>query len=73
MIEVRLFATLRMGRQKIINFEPGTVSNVNDILSHLSIQPDEMAICLINGRHSDLSSPVKDGDVIAVFPPSGGG
>ena len=73
MIEVRLFATLRKGRDKIIYIEPNSVSVAGDVLKHLSIQPEEAAIYLINGRHSNLDSPVKDEDVIAIFPPSGGG
>lgn len=73
MIEVRLFASLRKGREKIIYLEPKNFYLAEDILNYLKILPEEAAIYLINGRHSKLDSPVKDGDIIAIFPPAGGG
>ena len=42
-------------------------------MDHLKIPHEEVAICLINGFHSKLSDPVKDQDVLALFPPVGGG
>lgn len=73
MIEVRLFATLRDGRDKIIKLDSNSITLAGDVLKHLSICPDEVAIYLINGRHSNLDAPIKDGDIIAIFPPVGGG
>lgn len=73
MIEVRLFATLRDGRDKIIKLDSKGFAIASDVLKHLSICPEEVAIYLINGRHSKLDAPIKDGDVIAIFPPVGGG
>ena len=49
MIEVRLFAGLRQGRQKIYFMEPDSVKNVQDIMDVLSIQRREVNILLING------------------------
>ena len=73
MIEIRLFATLRDGRDKIIKLDPNSFTDDGDVLKHLSICPEDVAIYLINGRHSNLDAPIKDGDVIAIFPPVGGG
>jgi molybdopterin converting factor small subunit len=73
MIEVRLFATFREGRQKIIEFDANQYQKASDITEYLHIASEEVAICLINGRHSRLNEPVKDQDVIALFPPVGGG
>ncbi len=73
MIEVRLFATLRKGREKIIMLEPNNYSIVLDVLNDLAIDKDEVAICLVNGFHQTVSHPVKDNDVLAIFPPVGGG
>ena len=70
MIEVRLFATFREGRGKIVFMEPDKVSCPQDILE---IPAEEVAICLINGFHSKLDALVKDEDVLAIFPPVGGG
>ncbi len=73
MIEVRLFATFREGREKIVYMEPEQASCPAEVLDRLGIAREEVAICLINGFHSDLEAPVKDQDVLALFPPVGGG
>lgn len=73
MIEIRLFATLRDGRDKIIKLDLNSFTVAGDVLKHLSISPEDVSIYLINGRHSNLDAPIKDGDVIAIFPPIGGG
>lgn len=73
MIEVRLFATFREGRGKILFFEPEKVKCARDIIDELEIPAEEVAICLINGFHSKLDDTVKDEDVLAIFPPVGGG
>lgn len=73
MIEVRVFATLREGREKITQLPPEGIATADDVLRRLSIPPGEVAILLINGFHSKPIDPVKDGDVLALFPPVGGG
>ena len=62
MIEVRLFATLREDD-----------SCGADVLKEFQIPEEEVSIFLINGFHSKSQDPVKDGDVLALFPPVGGG
>jgi sulfur carrier protein len=73
MIEVRLFATLREGREKIVFLEPDKFSKAADVLEHLNIPAGEVAILLITGRHSAPGDAVRDKDVLALFPPVGGG
>lgn len=73
MIEVRVFATLREGRDKITMMDPAGITCARDITDRLNIPPEEVAILLINGFHQKLETPVKDGDIIALFPPAGGG
>ena len=73
MIEVRLFATLRVGRDKVCFFAPEDAATVEDILDKLNIPVTEAAIMLINGFHSKATDNVKDGDVVSVFPPVAGG
>ncbi len=73
MIEIRLFATFREGREKIYYMEAEKIKKVSDALEILRIPEEEVAICLINGRHSKVDTEVKDGDILAVFPPVGGG
>ena len=73
MIEVRFFATLREGRGKITQIPAEEASTAADLLRRFAIPTEEVAILLINGFHSKPEDPVKDGDVISLFPPVGGG
>lgn len=73
MIEVRLFATFREGRKKVYQMEAQNITRASDVLDILEIPWEEVAIYLINGRHSGLEDAVQDGDVLAIFPPVGGG
>lgn len=73
MIDVKLFATLREGREKQYLFEADGISAAADILARLGIPAGDVSILLVNGRHSKPADPVKDGDLVALFPPSGGG
>ena len=73
MIEVRLFASFREGREKISFLDSKEFKTIADIADYFNIPYEELAISLINGKHSRLDSPVNDGDVVALFPPVGGG
>lgn len=72
-VEVRLFATFRKGRwkNKVLNLEEDT--SIEDVLKLLEIETDALGIALINGKHSNLDSSLEDDDVLALFPPIGGG
>ena len=73
MFEVRFFATLREGRGKITQVPAVEASSAADLLRRFAIPADQVAILLINGFHSKPEDPVKDGDIISLFPPVGGG
>lgn len=73
MIEVRLFATFRLGRQKIYSLSAEEYKTTKDVCALLDIDEEEVAILLINGFHSKLDDPLKDGDVVSLFPPCAGG
>lgn len=73
MVEVRLFATFREGRDKESRLDAKDFKNAGEIIDHFRIPREEVAILLINGRYSKAEDSVKDGDVIALFPPVGGG
>ena len=73
MIEVRLFATLRQGRQKVYQVEHSSVNTVQDIMDVLDVPRSEVNIMLINGFHQKPETPVKDGDIVSLFPAVGGG
>lgn len=72
-IKVRLFATLRTGRDKEVwvDLEEGGTSR--DIVTLLNIPLKEVSILLINGREGTLDQPLLPTDVVSIFPPVGGG
>lgn len=72
-IEIRLFATLRNGRDKkvFIPFIEGL--NVKTIIDRLEILEEDVAILLINGRDGELDTLLKENDYLSIFPPVGGG
>ena len=73
MIEVRVFATLRQGRDKVTMLSPEGITCAGDILALMGIPTEEVSILLVNGFHQKPETPVKDGDIVALFPPVGGG
>ena len=73
MIEVRFFATLRDGRGKVTEIPAEEVSTAGELLNRFNIPAEEVSILLINGFHSKPEDPVKDGDIVSLFPPVGGG
>ena len=73
MIEVRIFATLRQGRQKVYQLESASVNNVQDIMDTLDIPRSEVNIILINGFHQKPETEIKDEDIVSLFPAVGGG
>ncbi|MCL2568430.1 MAG: MoaD/ThiS family protein [Oscillospiraceae bacterium] len=72
-MEVRLFATLREKREKVVDvpWTPGLDGYA--LLGTLGIAPEDVAIFLINGVHHRLDAPLNAEDVVALFPPVGGG
>ena len=73
MIDVKIFATLREGRQKSYQLDPSEFKTALDILNYLEIPAADVAILLINGFHSTPEASVKDGDIVSLFPPCAGG
>jgi len=73
MIKVKLFANLREGRKKEVNFEFFEGINGRYILKTLNIPEKQVSIFLVNGRDKSLEEPLSNGDVVAIFPPVGGG
>lgn len=72
-IEVRLFATFRVGRfqKKRLSFpEEATVS---DVLNSLGISREELGLVLVNGAYREVDEKLKADDILAVFPPVAGG
>lgn len=72
-ITVKLFATLRNGRDKIMTVQMPEGSTVSDIVTHLVLPREEVAIIMINSRGAELTTELHDTDILALFPPVGGG
>jgi molybdopterin synthase sulfur carrier subunit len=72
-VTVKLFASLRKDRFAVDDFEYQEGATVGHILASLRIPEEEAAIIFINGRHAEPDSPLKEGDLLAIFPPVGGG
>ena len=72
-VTVKLFATFRDGRFKVEEQELSEGSCVLDVIQPLNIKPEELAICLVNGKDAKGHTMLKDGDTLALFPPVGGG
>lgn len=72
-ITVKLFATFRQGREKLQVMELPLGTTAEGILNILNIDKCEVAILLINGRDGEFHRQLEEGDVIALFPPVGGG
>lgn len=73
MLEVRLFAYFRDNREKVMFVKHEDFPNPQSILDHLGIKLEDVAILLVNGRHSKASTILNDGDIVAFFPPVAGG
>ena len=72
-VEVRLFASFREGRFQQARLELEGERTVAGLLADLGIQVPEVGISLVNGRHAAPEQQLQDGDVVALFPPIGGG
>lgn len=72
-IEVRLFAYFRNGRDKIQVLDLDDSTTILEILNILNINKEEVALLLLNGFDGSIDRTLKDGDVLALFPPVGGG
>ena len=72
-MEVRLFATLRENRDKIVSVDWHEGINGNDVIKALNILPSAVAIYLVNGKNANLCDALSESDIISLFPPVGGG
>ena len=72
-IEIRYFATLRREglKKEILSFKDGI--SVKDLLSEVQIEAKDVAILLVNGIKVSVDKKLKDGDIVSLFPPVGGG
>lgn len=72
-ITVKVFATLRHNREKIMSMDVEENTTPVDIANKLQIPIEEIAIIMINGRRVHPDTVLVEEDVLALFPPVGGG
>jgi molybdopterin converting factor small subunit len=72
-IEVRLFASFRNNRWKSKHFTIDEEATIKKIIEQIGIKAEELGIVLVNGRHSEVDTVLKNDDILALFPPLGGG
>ena len=72
-ITVKLFAFFREGRFREVEREYPKGTIVSEVIKGLGIDVDEVGVTMINSRHCDLDTTLKEGDILAIFPVIGGG
>jgi molybdopterin converting factor small subunit len=72
-IKVRLFATLRENRGKELYVTLSDSPSPRDLINYLGIKDSEVAILMVNGLDGKFDLPLKENDVVSIFPPVGGG
>jgi len=72
-LQIKLFATLREGRGKIVTKEFSSPTTPKKVLEDLNIAEEDVAILLVNGVDGNLDQKLQEGDVLSIFPPVGGG
>ena len=72
-ITIKLFATLRDCGPDIQEKSVSEGSSVASVIDSLNLPEDIPLLTIVNGIHTDPQEKLKDGDVLALFPPVGGG
>lgn len=72
-IIVNLFATFRVDRfkQQERDYSPGIT--LREVVVDVGVNPEEIGMGLVNGRHALLDQALNDGDTLSLFPLLGGG
>lgn len=73
-IDIRLFASLSEKTPRPSDqypIESGTT--VKELIDRLAVPENEAKLIFINGRKAELTSVIKNGDRVGIFPPVGGG
>jgi len=73
-IELKCFATLtKFQPEGAEAYELADGSSVVQLIRALGIDPAEVKIVFVNGRHAAPEAPIQDGDRVGLFPAVGGG
>ena len=72
-ITIKLFANFREGRFKKVDHEYPDGVTVEETITSLGIDMDEVGVIMVNSRHANPGLCLEDKDILAVFPVIGGG
>lgn len=72
-ITVKLFATLGRVFSVSDSIELSSPRVISEIIGDIGIPEEKVTIIFVNGRHARMTDVVCPGDVLALFPPIGGG
>ena len=72
-MEIRLFATLRENHGSIVDFQWYEGLDAQALIGALGFETEDVSMFLINGKRSELDAKIMASDIIALFPPLGGG
>lgn len=72
-VEVKLSATLRIGRFDRQTVELPNGSTVANLLERLSLTRKEVAAVAVNTQHAAQDRVLEPGDQVAIYPPVAGG
>jgi molybdopterin converting factor small subunit len=72
-ITIKLFTTLKQFGQEEQEMVVPEKSTVSDVIRMLKIPKTIPLLRIVNGVHVDLNHVLKEGDVLALFPPIAGG
>ena len=77
-VKVKLYATLRryfpeaeLGESTLVEISEG--ATVSDLLKKIGIPKGETKIVLLNANKVKLDQRLREGDLVVLFPPIGGG
>ncbi len=74
-VTLKLFAQYRENLFKVKELELKDGTTAKDVMDTYGISNHKLplGVLMINSRHQDESTELKDGDVLALFPKVGGG
>lgn len=72
-VEVRLFESLKKHQPEGGKVRLAAGSRVNDLLDALGISMDDVGILIINQSDGRFDQLLRNGDVVTLIPPIGGG
>lgn len=72
-VTVKLFASFRRDRfrEAVQNRPSGT--RIAGVIADLGIEPEDIGMIFVRGRHAEPEQMLRDGDTLALFPRLGGG